>query len=1055
MAHTPDVFNQEEYDKLLKNIDERIKERLEAIDGLQQIFEGRGEIFDALNQKIKENVNLDENAVVKELKNKLNQSKDTLLQGFTDLTKELSTKLDRETETAKRTQIQEAIEKIRTNQAAIENTINNHFANYQKKINTSLTASGTLGDIRAGRTTLGNISGQMLGNVGSQIDLTQQQSAYGLQRPDMSEMLTMSNTSGTIFAAYILKKFGKQIMESVGVDTKSGLGGMLTTSLGAPFGEIAGKIKNLGDSFKGLVLQIKSAVNVIMGLSKSLLAIPLRIIEYAATEGHAIKEDNIKFFNNLEKLQDSFRQSSGVGQSFVGLNKQLRSRRLSYLDPNNPAARLYGAKGDDLIERQLEETSSIIKSMGPRAELMAKTVTRNVTAADSSVANYYYKAKKLMNLSEEDMGKLTNMAISLGKSFPEVFDEISKATADVANRFSLDFKMMSADVLTLRKDIVNFGHKSVDELAEVAGHIRQMGVSMSDAMSVFNKFQTFEDAATTAAQLSQTFGMVVDSMELLKAQSPDEILQQYKDAFQASGKSFETMDRFSKSLILQQTGLSDQAAQALFSAENAGKTYEEIMADIEAKDPVKQQTKHMEEMRDAIVELKSTLTDKFTSFFDAMQEGFTQRLFENPTIRRSMERMALAMDNIFLKFTRLDLKKFQPLIERMTVWIDKLANYLFSNKFLKQLEGIAFAIGDIIDGFTGGGKQKLEKGLTSLRKSVQPIYEFLAGIGAEILKNTALALVEALPSIVGAINTLLDDVIANLTDTTTEPKKQGVLDKLFSLTPESKKSLLASLESLAENIFGGKKDKSGGLLGRIGTLIEKVKEKMNGSGGILDIVMNKMKEGFNNILKDNDVTESFKKIGSTIVEGITTNEKLVSHFKDLATILGFELTNGWFSNNEKVKAAEQRLNSASQQSPQPPAPSQPQVQTPQDLIISDKGSFMLDSKDDVMALKPGGAIEEYMKMTAGNSLNRNNMQELKTMIVEAMTASLQGMVNNSGGDRELVVNLDSQKVGSVLIKGGLATMMTNPNIAGSQPILNPTSITTANGQSYSSPYRNS
>jgi len=127
-----------------------------------------------------------------------------------------------------------------------------------------------------------------------------------------------------------------------------------------------------------------------------------------------------------------------------------------------------------------------------------------------------------------------------------------------------------------------------------------------------------------------------------------------------------------------------------------------------------------------------------------------------------------------------------------------------------------------------------------------------------------------------------------------------------------------------------------------------------------------------------------------------------------------------------------------------------------DLIISDQGSFKLDSKDDVMALKPGGAIEEYMKMTAENSsLNRNNMQELKNMIVDAMTISLQGLMNNSGGDKELVVNLDSQKVGSVLIKGGLTTMMTNPNIAGSQPILNPNSITTANGQNYSSPYRNS
>ena len=112
MARAPETFDQAQYDELLQKIDQKFKQRLEAIDGLQQIFEGQGEIFDALNKRIQEDTTLDEKEVVKELKDKLDNSKKDLLQGFTDLTDELSKKVDRETDTAKKSQIQDAIQKI-------------------------------------------------------------------------------------------------------------------------------------------------------------------------------------------------------------------------------------------------------------------------------------------------------------------------------------------------------------------------------------------------------------------------------------------------------------------------------------------------------------------------------------------------------------------------------------------------------------------------------------------------------------------------------------------------------------------------------------------------------------------------------------------------------------------------------------------------------------------------------------------------------------------------------------------------------------------------------
>ncbi len=403
----------------------------------------------------------------------------------------------------------------------------------------------------------------------------------------------------------------------------------IMTATGA--NNVANSIANAPNLLQGGVAQISSAMNMMVGIDKDFAANAKLQEKHLSDLGLKMIADDNKFENTLQEMKSTFSGDSGIGKEFRQLNAILTSnaRRRASLDVENPVAQLYGAIDDDLIKKQINETTEIIKSMGPYAEMMSKKVTENIKHADARVANYYYKAKKLMNLSDDDILKLTTTAVSLGKSFPEIFHDISKATKDVADKFHLDFKRMSTDVLTLRKDITNFAHKSSEDLAMSVAQIKRLGVSTQDAMSVFGKFQTFEDAATTAAQLGQSFGMVIDSMELLKAESPDETLQIYKDAFIASGKTFETMNRFERGLLLQQTGLSEQAAQALFSAENAGKSYEEIMEDIESKDLTDEQIVQMEKMKDSI-EITKISFDDFKGYLELMNDWVARDFLTGP-----------------------------------------------------------------------------------------------------------------------------------------------------------------------------------------------------------------------------------------------------------------------------------------------------------------------------------------------------------------------------------------------------------------------------------------
>ena len=1046
-------MNPKELEKLIDELDRKIADKIGVVKRLEDSLAANAEQFEKLANDLTE---ANKNDVTKKLLDsfdKMSNSKNELFNDLTQLEKELSNKISSVTDATKKTQMENVIKSLSDVNKTIINKITSNLDATRKALEKDTSGNINIQNIRNNQQQQTAISG---GNMRVDVNeskeelTTAQNKLKDINKDGIDElfksMLKGDNAiGGSVLLVGLLWNF-KKVLKNLGIDTSSILSAT-GTALTAPFGELLGTIKNVTKIIEGYVLQIKAIVNVVTGLGKSLIAVPLRIMDYASEEGHKIKKENVELFNQLERMQESFRQTSTIGRNVVAMNQQLRGRRVSYLDPNNPAARLYGAQGDQLIARQMEESANILKSMGPRAELMAKAVTKNVTAADSSIANYYYKAKKLMNLSEDDMGKLTNMAISLGKSFPEVFDEISTSTANVAKRFSLDFKMMSTDVLTLRKDIVNFGHKSADELALVAGHIRQMGISMSDAMAVFNKFQTFEDAATTAAQLSQTFGMVVDSMELLKAQSPDEILQQYKDAFIASGKSFETMDRFSKSLILQQTGLSDQAAQALFSAENAGKTYEEIMSEIEAKDPTKQQAKNMQEMRDAIVELKDTLTQDFKSFFEAMQEGFTKKLFANPTIRKSMEKMALAMDNIFLKFTRMDLKRFEPLIARMTAWIDKLSTFLTSREFLTQLENVAYAIGDIVDGFTGGGQEKMQKGLTSLLENIKPIYSFLAGIGAEIIKNTAVALLESAPTIISTINGLLDDISNGfdaLFSDNADANKNSSLRKFLGnmFNEETKERILNSLTDLTKKVFGDQEGDKKGLIGRIKDLYVKL---FDGEEGLAKKITNAFRDGFTSIIKDPAVLKAISEMGSITLSGILTNlpiDDIMNRFVGAATnAAGNQVTNAGSSLLNAVsfgylgKSAEERAQEADVAKKNTNAVTPTQTTAPTINPIQPTPVITEQNKTDIAT-------------TVANSLiGAENTEKLKKILSEAMLSALT-TYNTTAPNSQAAINLniDGRKIGEAIINAGFTSLLVDPNITKNTPSLNPSALNYSNAQ---------
>lgn len=831
--------------------------------------------------------------------------------------------------------------------------------------------------------------------------------------------------------------------KSMGFDIKTGGVFEFMKSLAANFssaaaGPLMSNFKNTANVLAGFATQLEGFIGLFMGIGKSLVAIPLRIIEFAADQGKKVLEEQRDLMNQLEELQEKFDLRSRAGEDFARVQKTLMSRRT--LDPNSRLSQLFGGATDTkLVEAQIKSISELVSDMGPVGQMMAKSVQSNVMEANDSISNYYYKAKKLMNMSSDDIQNLTTMSIARGKSFFEMFDDLSQATKKTAERFGLDFKMMSKDILVLRKDITNFAHKSNEELALVVARTQQLGVSLQDAMSVFNKFNTFEDAATTAAQLSQSFGMVLDSVKLLKAQSPDEILQQYKDAFQASGKSFETMDRFSRSLILQQTGLSEQAAQMLFSAENAGKSYEEIMQEVESKDPTKQQAKNIEDMKDAIVELKSVLQEEFKGFFGAITEGFTKAIAKNEKLRGAYAKITTALNNIFLKFTNMNLSSLSGVFDKIANKIQVIGNYISGKEFMGRIHKIVNSVFQIIDGFMGGSQvmsEQIRKAFKTIREEAAPIFSFFAGFGAEMLKQVGLFAVDALPILVDVINDFLDD----LADAFNPSNKNNIFKKANKLF-EGSDGIFDKIKTKLTETF----DKILGTDGKEG-MVQKIQKLLSGETGLAATIK---KELFGVFDKDT----SFESIAGDFIGRIVSN---AFNSDAVQSVLDKEkmkiADNSWLISESnlgldraQIAAREKRM--AEKQST---IGTYAATQSFKDGIIDMNGvRTKIDDKDSILAAKEGGPVLESLRdVIMSNQKNRIDMNEIRRAVQEGIMNGMKNVMSEKGHDQPIVISLNGEKVGQGLLRSGFTTMMTNPNITQQHPTVISESLNTTDGQSY-------
>ncbi len=233
-------------------------------------------------------------------------------------------------------------------------------------------------------------------------------------------------------------------------------------------------------------------------------------------------------------------------------------------------------------------------------------------------------------LSGEELGALNNTFRALGEDSISAMKDITRRSHLMSKVLGISAKQAAKGFTEMTRNVKAFGNTNRQQMQDAMMKATQLGISIKDLSGIADAFFTFDQAAENVSKLSQAFGVQLDVMGMVTANSPADQMDQLRKAMFAAGKSAETLSRHELSLLASTTGLSAEAARMAFSMENQYKSQEEINSLIGETDPQKQM---VNAMKDVSREIKSVvisiteLVDSGTGPLGAFLEGMAKGMF--------------------------------------------------------------------------------------------------------------------------------------------------------------------------------------------------------------------------------------------------------------------------------------------------------------------------------------------------------------------------------------------------------------------------------------------
>lgn len=381
------------------------------------------------------------------------------------------------------------------------------------------------------------------------------------------------------------------------------IGGVATAFMGLNAGLRAG----LG-LFGSLASVAGTLTKTFFSLTASIIAIPFKMMSALMEE--AASWTGTEFRQAIEDLRKEMGQlSTNESKAVMGAFRNMRT------EGTKTGLSLYRTFGN--MAERLKEMTRIAVAMGRQFTNM----TEEFMSHGRQIGEYI----KGLGFSEDGIRAVTQNAAAAGKSFTELSREITTMAFGMGDAFGINGKLISKDIADMMADFDDFGTVGASTMSKISVFTRKLGIEIKDLQGLIKQFDDFENAAQSAAQLSQAFGIQVDTLQMLKEQDPAARFESIRKAFLATGRTVENLTRQELNLLSAQTGIATEALKVGFSQAKAGLSYEEVQKQAAATEKKQlSQAEAMAKLSDSIELLVKQGQQMQGGFFDIFFQGFSR-----------------------------------------------------------------------------------------------------------------------------------------------------------------------------------------------------------------------------------------------------------------------------------------------------------------------------------------------------------------------------------------------------------------------------------------------
>ena len=334
-----------------------------------------------------------------------------------------------------------------------------------------------------------------------------------------------------------------------------------------------------------------------------------------------------------EEIRDVFGDiQKGTGKAVLDLGTSLSSGTIAGL----AATQVFESAADAI------KYANEVASQSPEAFDMLQDQFRGAAGRD------LVGLQKGLGLTTEQLGQLMSTSIATGESLKDMMTDITKYSSGLAKRFGVNQKLLSRQIGKALIDVKHFAGATKQQIAGAAVYAAKLGTSLEKITGVMDNFLTFDEAAENVSKLSQAFGVNLDTMKLLEAKTPDEMLDHIKKGFDAAGKSAENMNRQELAMLARTTGLDEATIRQTLSSKNQGAALDEV------KDASKAVAQSMmttgEAMKAVGKDIKQVVREikmESKGFFGTFVDGIFDGIMRSTQMQKILNNMAEAMRRVF------------------------------------------------------------------------------------------------------------------------------------------------------------------------------------------------------------------------------------------------------------------------------------------------------------------------------------------------------------------------------------------------------------------------